>query len=119
MLAEAGPHLAYIPGADFCVMMNKGDQQYRGLVIARSKFSGQPAQRTLLVVRQDDPARTLNDLEGSEYGYMNKSCSSSYFPPAIMLQQQGKKLGSFLKLRQVAGWQTRVDAVVVNPYAPQ
>lgn len=111
-LAEGVPDIAYVTGAGYCVMMRNGNQQYRGLVIATSKFTGQPAQRSLLVVRQDDPAKSLDDLEGSEYGYINRSCSSSFFPPAVLLNQQGRKLDEFFKLRQVPGWQERVDAVV-------
>jgi hypothetical protein len=84
------------------------------LVIATSKFSGKPAQRTLLVVRQDDQANNLDDLEGSTYGYLNRSCSSSFFPPAIMLHEKGKKLETFFELKQVAGWQDRLDAVVAK-----
>ena len=114
LLANDGPDLAYVPGADFCVMLVKGNQHYRGLAIGTSKFTGKPAQRTLLVVRKDDPATSLDDLEGSDYGWMNRSCSSSYFPPAILLQQQGKKIENFLKGRIVGGWQERVDAVVAK-----
>ncbi len=114
LLADDGPDIAYVPGADFCVMLVKGNKHYRGLLIATSKFTGQPAQRTLLVVRKDDPAKSLDDLEGSEYGYMNRSCSSSYFPPSILLQQKGKKLEEFLKIKAVPGWQPRVDAVVAK-----
>ena len=36
---------------------------------------------SVLVVRKDDPAESLMDLEGATYGYINKSCTSSYFPP--------------------------------------
>jgi hypothetical protein len=63
-LAEGAPDVAYVTGAGYCVMMRNGNQHYRGLVIATSKFTGQPAQCSLLVVRQDDPAkvsRTLKD----------------------------------------------------------
>src|ERR1700761_6041826 len=97
MIADGSPDMAYVPGAGFCVMMRKGNPHYRGLVIATSKFSGQPAQRTLLVVRQDDQANSLDDLEGSTYGYLNRSCSSSFFPPAIMLHEKGKKLETFFE----------------------
>lgn len=95
LLAQGSPDMAYVPGAGFCVMMRKSNQHYRGLVIATSKFSGQPAQRTLLIVRQDDQANSFDDLEGSTYGYLNRSCSSSFFPPAIMLHEKGKKLETF------------------------
>ncbi|WP_109476218.1 PhnD/SsuA/transferrin family substrate-binding protein [Paraburkholderia sp. C35] len=114
LLAEGVPDMAYVPGAGFCVMMRKGISHYRGLVIATSKFSGQPAQRTLLVVRHDDQASCLDDLEGSTYGYLNRSCSSSFFPPAIMLHEKGKKLETFFTLKQVPGWQDRVDAVIAQ-----
>jgi ABC-type phosphate/phosphonate transport system substrate-binding protein len=113
-LEEGDPDVAYVTGAGYCVMMRNGNQHYRGLVIATSKFTGQPAQCSLLVVRQDDPAKSLDDLEGSEYGYINRSCSSSFFPPAILLNQKGKKLDTFFKLKQVPGWQERVDAVVAK-----
>ena len=112
MLDDHKPDIAYVPGADFCVMLRKGNQHYRGLVIATSKFTGEPAQRTLLVVRKDDPANSIDDLAGAEYGYMNKVCSSSYFPPAIMLNKQGKKIDEFFKGQEVLGWQARVDAVI-------
>jgi hypothetical protein len=63
LIEEGSAHMAYVPGAGFCLMMRKGNPYYRGLVIATSKFSGQPAQGTLLVVRQDDHAYNLDDLE--------------------------------------------------------
>jgi len=91
-----------------------GNPHYQGLVIATSKFTGEPYQRTLLVVRKDDPANSIDDLAGSTYGYMNKSCSSSYFPPAVMLNRQGKNFEQFLKIVEVPGWQNRVDAVVAK-----
>jgi phosphonate transport system substrate-binding protein len=112
LLADHGPDMAYVPGADFCIMIRKGNHSYCGLAIATSKFTGLPTQRTLLVVRKDDPANSIEDLAGADYGYMNKSCTSSYFPPAIILNRQGKRLDEFFKIREVPGWQNRVDAVV-------
>ena len=64
------------------------------------------------MVRKDDPANSIEDLAGADYGYMNNSCTSSYFPPAIILNRQGKRLDEFFKIREVPGWQNRVDAVV-------
>ena len=114
LLADNGPDIAYIPGADFCRLILKGNPHYQGLVIATSKFTGEPYQRTLLVVRKDDPANSIDDLAGSTYGYMNRSCSSSYFPPAMMLNRQGKNFERFLKIVEVPGWQNRVDEVVAK-----
>ena len=78
LLANDGPDIAYVPGADFCVMLVKGNEHYRGLAIGTSKFTGKPAQRTWLVVRKDEPANSLDDLEASSYRWMNRSCSSSF-----------------------------------------
>jgi len=114
LLAAGGPGIPYVPGAAFCLVLRKNNPFYRGLVIATSKFTGLAAQRTLLVVRHNDPAQSLDDLEGSEYAYLNRSCSSSFFPPAMLLQQKGKQIDTFFKLKQVAGWQARVDAVVAG-----
>jgi phosphonate transport system substrate-binding protein len=112
LLADHGSDIAYVPGADVYVMIRKGNHYYCGLAIATSKFTGLPTQRTLLVVRKDDPANSIEDLAGADYGYMNNSCTSSYFPPAIILNRQGKRLDEFFKIREVPGWQNRVDAVV-------
>ena len=115
MVANHEPDIAYIPTADFHRLIGKGDRHYRGLAIATSKFTGQPTLRSLLVVREDDPANGLDDPSGSKYRYINKSCSSSYFPPALLLQRKGRKLEDFLRIAQVKPgptWQGQIDAVV-------
>jgi ABC-type phosphate/phosphonate transport system substrate-binding protein len=114
-IAAHNPDIAYIPTADFHRLFRNGDRYYRGLAIATSKFTGGTALRSLLIVRKDDPANSLDDLYGATYGYINKSCSSSYFPPAILLKRQGKKLNEFLQLRPTnpgPTWQGEIDAVV-------
>jgi phosphonate transport system substrate-binding protein len=68
----------------------------------------------VLVVRVDDPAESLQDLQGAKYAYINKSCSSSYFPPAILLGQQGKKFDDFLDKVPTAAWQGQIDAVIAK-----
>lgn len=114
MLASHRADIAYIPTADFHRLLAKEDPYYRGLAIATSKFSGEPNQRSLLVVRKDDAANGLGDLFGSQYGYVNKSCTSSYFAPAILLGKQGKRLDEFLKMVPVPAWQGQIDAVTSN-----
>ena len=70
--ADHQPDIAYIPTADFHQLVRSGDQRYRGLAIATSKFTGDPRQTSLLVVRTDDPATGLADLAGADYGYINR-----------------------------------------------
>jgi ABC-type phosphate/phosphonate transport system substrate-binding protein len=90
------------------------NRNFQGLVIVTSKFTGEPSQRTLLVVREDDPANSIEDLAGSTYGYMKRFCSSSYFPPAMMLKNRGQNLNDFFKMVEVPGWQNRVHEVVAK-----
>ena len=114
MMAKHEPDISYLPVADFHRLVARGDNHYRGLAIATSKFTGTTRLPSVLVVRQDDPATNLNDLAGAKYGYINKSCSSSYFPPAILLERQGKTLDEFFEIVPTAAWQGQIDAVVSN-----
>ena len=111
-LAAHEPDFAYVPTADFHHLLRSGDDHYRGLTIATSKFTGDPRQSSLLVVRSDDPATELDDLAGAAYGYINNSCTSSYYAPAILLTQQGKTWDEFWHFVPVPPWQGQIDAVV-------
>jgi phosphonate transport system substrate-binding protein len=111
-LAEHRPDVAYIPTADFHRMVRSGDRYYRGLAIATSKFTGVPRQTSLLVVKVDDPATGLGDLAGSDYGYINTACTSSYFSPSILLNRISKTLDTFWHSEPVPAWQGQIDAVV-------
>jgi ABC-type phosphate/phosphonate transport system substrate-binding protein len=114
-VADHKPDIAHIPIGDFLRLLGKGDHHYRGLAQATSKFTGQVRQRSLLVVRKDDPARSLLDLEGSKYAIINRSCSSTYFPPAIILGKHGKRIDDVLQVTPVKPgptWQGLVDAVI-------
>ena len=111
-LAEHQPDIAYIPTADFHRIVRSDGDHYRGLAIATSKFTGEPRQTSLLVVRKDDPATGLGDLAGAEYGYINTSCTSSYFSPAILLSRIGKTWDTFWHSAPVPAWQGQIDAVV-------
>ncbi len=63
-VARHEPDIAYIPVADFHRLTGKGDNHYRGLAMATSKFTGLVRQRRLPVVRRDDPAGSIADLRG-------------------------------------------------------
>ena len=112
MVARHEPDVAFMPIADFHRLIANGDRFYRGFAIATSKFTGTTNLPSVLVVRQDDPATSLDDLEGASYGYINKSCSSSFYPPYILLGRQGKQADKFLKMQPVPAWQGQVDAVI-------
>jgi ABC-type phosphate/phosphonate transport system substrate-binding protein len=114
MVARHEPDIAFMPIADFHRLLARGDNYYRGFAIGTSKFTGTTNLPSVLVVRVDDPAESLQDLQGAKYAYINKSCSSSYFPPAILLGQQGKKFDDFLDMVPTAAWQGQIDAVIAK-----
>src|SRR6478735_9339410 len=77
------PDIAFMPIADFHRVRTAGDRYYRGFAILTSKFTGGTALPSVVVVRKDDPATGLADLAGASFGYVNRSCTSSYFALAI------------------------------------
>ncbi len=111
-IAAHEPDIAYIPSADWHRSLRKGDRHYVGFVMPTSKYTGTTDLPSVLVVKKDDPATRLKDLEGASFGYINKSCTSSYFPPAVMLNDEEVAFDSFLAMRPVKPWQGQIDAVI-------
>ena len=105
------PDIVFMPIADFHRLLARGDDHYRGLVLVTSESTGAAALPSVLVVRRDDPAQGIGDLQGATLGYINTSCSSSYFAAAILLQRHGKNLRDFFDLRPTLPWQGQIDAV--------
>ena len=110
MMRAHEPHAAFLPIADFHRLLGEGDTHYRGLAIATSKFTGTTSLPSVLVVRADDPAHQLADLRGARCAYINSSCSSSWFSPAILLHAMGETLGGFFEMVPTKPWQGQVDA---------
>jgi phosphonate transport system substrate-binding protein len=111
-VAAHEPDIVFMPIADFHRVRATGDRYYRGFAIVTSKFTGGTALPSVLVVRNDDPATGLADLAGASFGYINRSCTSSYFALAILLQRNGFSLDGFATLRPTPPWQGQIDAVV-------
>lgn len=110
-VAAHEPDIVFMPIADFHRVWAAGDRYYRGFAIVTSKFTGGTALPSVVVVRKDDPATGLADLAGASFGYINRSCSSSYFALAILLQRIGFSLDGFATLRPTPPWQGQIDAV--------
>lgn len=110
-VADHEPDIVFMPIADFHRVLASGDRYYRGFAMVTSKFTGNTNLPSVLVVRKDDPATCLADLCGAAYAYINKSCTSSYYAPAILLQRIGRSLSDFFSLRPAAPWQGQIDAV--------
>ena len=111
-VARHEPDIVFMPISDFHRLLATGDTYYRGLVLVTSKLTGSTKLPSVLVVRDDDPADSIKDLRGAPFGYINTSCSSSYFCPAIVLATLGENLNDFFDLRETAPWQGQIDAVI-------
>jgi ABC-type phosphate/phosphonate transport system substrate-binding protein len=111
-VAAHEPDIVFMPIADFHRVWATGDRYYRGFAIVTSKFTGGTALPSVLVVRKDDPATGIADLVGASFGYINRSCTSSYFALAILLQRMGRSLDDVGTLRPTPPWQGQIDAVV-------
>lgn len=111
-VARHEPDIVFMPISDFHRLLAAGDTYYRGLAAVTSKLTGSSKLPSVLVVRKDDPAESISDLPGATFGYINTSCSSSYFCPAILLNRRGDDLHGFFDLRATAPWQGQIDAVI-------
>lgn len=111
-VAAHEPDLVFMPIADFYRVLASGDHHYHGLAMVTSKYTGATNLPSVLVVRNDDPATCLADLAGASFGYINSSCTSSYYALAILLHRLGRSLAHFGELRPTAPWQGQIDAVI-------
>jgi phosphonate transport system substrate-binding protein len=105
------PDIVFMPIADFHRVLTSGDRYYRGFAMVTSKYTGTSSLPSVLVVQKDDPATCLEDLSGATFSYINQSCTSSYYAPAILLHQLGRTLADHFDLRPSAPWQGQIDAV--------
>jgi phosphonate transport system substrate-binding protein len=111
-VAAHEPDIVFMPIADFHSVLASGDRHYHGFALVKSKFTGTTNLPSVLVVRKDDPATCLDDLSGARFGYINKSCTSSYFSPAILLQHSRQSMSEFFDLQPTPPWQGQIDAVI-------
>ncbi|MGD9987823.1 phosphate/phosphite/phosphonate ABC transporter substrate-binding protein [Pseudonocardia sp.] len=111
-LARHGADLGFVPAADYHRFAD--DPAYRGLAIATSSRTGEPVQSSVLVVRADDPATSTADLDGATLGYVNTSCSSSWFAPALLTRRYDRRVAEFFTPVLVPPWQPQIDAVVAG-----
>ncbi|RTL64456.1 MAG: hypothetical protein EKK42_24620 [Pseudonocardiaceae bacterium] len=111
-LARHDADLGFVPAADYHRFAD--DPAYRGLAIATSSRTAEPVQSAVLVVRADDPATCTADLDGATLGYVNTSCSSSWFAPALLTRQRSRRVGEFFTPVLVPPWQPQIDAVVAG-----
>ena len=106
---------AYIPVA--CLYSERKVQDIRGLVQATTGGSGAATTSSLLVVRRRGNINELADLRGKIYGRINEYCTSSYFAPAIHLNENGFHFQDFFEEVidvpvHPGNWQNQIDQVI-------
>ena len=103
--------LSYLPAANYFYF--KDDNFYRPIANAQFAANRSDVNSSLLVVRKDSNVKTLADLRGKSLGYIHPFCTSSYFAPAILLQENGDSIETFFSSKKMVGaWQLQVDAVI-------
>ena len=109
-LKEEPVAFAYLPAANYFYLREAGT--YRPLASAVYAAGGSSSFASLLVVSAEGDVAILDELRGRKLGYADRSCTSSYFAPAILLYEHSLDIDDlFSELVQVPPYQGQIDAV--------
>ena len=82
--------------------------------VVRLNTKGSAIFRSLIMVRQDSPYRTLSDLEGTVFAFGSPLSTSSHLVPSLMLWDAGLKPGEDLSCRYFGHHDRAARAVVMG-----
>ncbi len=82
--------------------------------VVRLNTKGSATFRSLIMVRQDSPYRTLSDLEGTVFAFGSPLSTSSHLVPSLMLWDAGLKPGEDLSCRYFGHHDRAARAVVMR-----
>ena len=100
---------SYLPSSS-CFFLR--DAPYRGIASAMTPITKRAAQSSVFIVAKDNPATSWHDLRGKRLGYINTSCTTSYFSPSVLIGREGFVLKDYFDAFPVAAWQGQIDAVL-------
>ncbi len=104
---------AYLPAANYFYV--RDDRSYEPVASALYAADGQPSLASLLVVASGSAVTELEELRGGRLGYVHRFCTTSYFAPAILLQDHGYSIDDFFEeLVVVRAYEPQIDAVVAG-----
>jgi phosphate/phosphite/phosphonate ABC transporter binding protein len=84
-------HIAYLDPSAYCEARDK----YNIVPIAKAINAGSPTYKSVIVTRHDSPINKIIEVKGKKLALGNKSSSSSYLIPAVMLKEVGISLSDF------------------------
>lgn len=124
-LVDGKIDMAYVAGVSYLEAL-EGGAEIEPLVAPINKYTGRPWYRAAIVVRVNSNIKTLHQLKGKRFAFVNKSSTSGYLMPFNALNKLGihpeeefRKIiysGTHAKALQ-ALQNNNVDAVATNlPY---
>ena len=82
--------------------------------VVRLNTAGTSSYRSLIMVRQDSPFRSLTDLQGKLFAFGSPLSTSSHLVPRLMLSEAGLKPGEDIKCRYFGHHDRAARAVVLG-----
>jgi phosphonate transport system substrate-binding protein len=105
--------LAYLPAANYFYL--RDNPSYEPVASALYAANQTPRLSSLLVVAKSSGITALDQLRGRRLGYAHRYCTTSYFAPALVLQENHDAIADFFAaLIQVPPYQGQIDAVVAG-----
>lgn len=83
-------------------------------IIAQSMQDGSPTYRGIIVARKDSGLKTVADLQGKRFAFVDPKSASGYVYPRAMLIEKGIKPESYFKEAIFAGDHNKVIAAVLD-----
>src|SRR5882724_11822551 len=83
-------------------------------IIAQSIIDGTATYRGIIVARKDSGLKTVNDLKGKRFAFVDPKSASGYVYPRAMLIEKGINPESFFKETIFAGSHDKVIAAVLE-----
>jgi phosphate/phosphite/phosphonate ABC transporter binding protein len=83
-------------------------------IIAQSVIDGSATYRGIIVARKDSGLKTLTDLRGKRFAFVDPKSASGYVYPRAMLVEKGINPDSFFKETIFAGDHPKVIAAVLD-----
>src|SRR5262245_23782618 len=104
---------AYLPAANYFYL--RDDPTYEPVASALYAADQTPRLSSVLVVAMSSGITGLNQLRGRRLGYAHRYCTTSYFAPALLLQENRDAIADFFAaLIQVPPYQGQIDSVVAG-----
>ncbi len=105
--------VAYLPAANYFYL--RDDPSYEPVASALCAVDHRPKVSSVLVVARSSGIIALDQLRGRRLGYVHRYCTTSYFAPALVVQENHATLADFFAaLVPVPPYQGQIDCVTAG-----